>query len=117
MQTDTSDEELGVAFERKLRGPRVLLCNAPRHLEGLKRLNDWQIYCLAAALSVTDAVIKVWGTTFDRLPRPLRESLVHDEILNYDFQHTYKGKYEMKLTDPKYWSDLMRKYLNLETDA
>lgn len=98
-------------FERQLRGEkRILLCNAPRDLGGLKKLTDWQIYCLAAALSLTDAVIRVRRTTFDKLERCEREALLHAELLSYDKQH-HTSK---KITDPSYWSEFMQKYLKEE---
>lgn len=98
-------------FERQLRGEkRILLANAPRDLGGLKKLSDWQIYCLAAALSLTDAVIRVRKVTFDKLERVEREALLHAELLNYDEQ-----KYSKKrLDDPSYWSEFMQKYLRKE---
>jgi hypothetical protein len=95
-------------FERQLRGEkRVLLSNAPRHLGGLKKLTDWQIYCLAAVLSLTDAVIRVRRTTFDKLERVEREALLHAELLSYDEQRNSRKR----LDDPAYWSEFMQKYL------
>lgn len=111
MALSTHDDLLAEAFERKLRGEkRILLCNAPRDLGGLKKLTDWQIYCLAAALSLTDAVIKVRKTTFDKLVRVEREALLHAELHNYDEQRYSKRK----LTDPAFWSEFMQKYLKKE---
>ncbi len=98
-------------FERHLRGEkRILISKAPRDLGQIKKLTDWQIYCLAAGLCLTDAVIKVRKTTFDKLERFERERLVYEELLNYDQQ-----KYDTKrLDDPTYWSDFMQKYLRKE---
>lgn len=113
MNWDTSDEEEHViaAFERHLRGEkRILLCNAPRDTGRLKKLTDWQLYCLAAALSLTDAVIKVRKTTFDKLERVEREALVHAELHNYDEQI----RHPRALTDPAHWSEFMQKYLRKE---
>lgn len=114
MDRGTSEEDrLIAAFERQLRGEkRILLCNAPRDLGGLKKLTDWQIYCLAAALSLTDAVIGVWKTTYDKLPRHMRETLLHEELKNYDFQHRVHGS--MSLSDKRFWSEVMQKYLKKE---
>lgn len=111
MPLDTSDDLLVASFERQLRGEkRILLCNAPRDAGKLKKLTDWQIYCLAAALDVTTAVEKVWKTTYDKLPRALRDTLLFEELKNYDFQRTSR----QKISDPAHWSDLMNKYLELE---
>lgn len=109
MERDISEEDrIIAAFERQLRGEkRILLCNAPRDTGGLKKLTDWQIYCLAAALSLTDACIAVWGKTFDTLPRDLRVDLLHAELLSYDAQHHSRKR----ITDPTYWSEFMQKYL------
>lgn len=113
MAQATPEDLLAASFERQLRGEkRVLLCNAPRDIEGVKKLTDWQMYCLAAALSVTDATIKVWGKTFDTLPRSLREGLLLAEINNYHFQHAARPS--MKITDPAFWTELMQKYLKEE---
>lgn len=107
------DDQLVASFERLLRGEkRVLLQDAPRDEAGVKKLTDWQAYCLAAALSVTDACLKVYRTTFDKLPRGLRDRLLVEELKNYDHQRVSRKD----LRDPSYWSDLMQKYLREELD-
>jgi hypothetical protein len=108
--TPDDDKEIE-RFERQLRGEkRVLLSQAPRDLGRLKKLTDWQIYCLAAALSLTDAVIRVRKTTFDKLERVEREALLHAELLSYD-----KQRYSTRRLDaPSYWSEFTQQYLRKE---
>lgn len=114
----STDDLLIASFERALRGEkRVFLHNAPRDEAGVTKLTDWQAYCLASALSVTDACAKVYRTTFDKLPRGLRIRLLVEELKNYDMQCRDRDHLVRRsLNDPSYWSDLMQKYLREELE-
>lgn len=111
--TPDPDDLLVASFERALRGEkRVLLQNAPRDDAGVKKLTDWQVYCLAAALGVTDACVKVYRQTYDKLPRGLRDRLLVEELKSYDDQRYTRKSFR----EPAYWSDLMQKYLREELE-
>ena len=112
MDRGTPEDPLVDAFERQLRGEkRVFLHDAPRNLERLKKLADWQILQLAEALSIPEAIEHVRHRSFEKLARADREMYLHLELESYDKQHC---AHEKKISDPAFWSELMQQYLKKE---